>query len=386
MSEYQYYEFLAIDKPLTATEKSAIGQLSSRVKPTASSASFTYSYGDFPGNEIEVLAKYFDMMYYIANWGTQQLAFRFSKALIDRKAIEPYCVEDAISLEFSGAWAILNWKFYTEDGFGWIEEEQNILADLAGLRQEILQQDYRGLYLAWLKTLTSSGDNVGEINTSELEPPVPPGLSQLSSAQIAFVDAFELSENLLLAAAETSGEPNIIADRDFQQSIAQLPRKECDTYLWRLLQGESNLSAKLKQQLSKSIATIPVTIQPQRSIEQIFQAESEIAYLGKRRQKEVEDLAKIRQQEAARVKRQQDLKALAPRESQAWEEVDLLINKATAKTYDLAVELLDRLRDLAAERDNLIPFQRRLDRVYENYGRRAILIKRLQRLGLDRSN
>jgi hypothetical protein len=32
MSEYQYYEFLAIDKPLTATEKSALGQLSSRVK------------------------------------------------------------------------------------------------------------------------------------------------------------------------------------------------------------------------------------------------------------------------------------------------------------------------------------------------------------------
>jgi hypothetical protein len=41
MSEYQYYEFLAIDKLLTAAEKSAIGQLSSRVKPTASSASFT---------------------------------------------------------------------------------------------------------------------------------------------------------------------------------------------------------------------------------------------------------------------------------------------------------------------------------------------------------
>jgi hypothetical protein len=33
MSEYQYYEFLAIDKPLTAAEKSVIGQLSSQVKP-----------------------------------------------------------------------------------------------------------------------------------------------------------------------------------------------------------------------------------------------------------------------------------------------------------------------------------------------------------------
>jgi hypothetical protein len=386
MSEYQYYEFLAIDKPLTATEKSAIGQLSSRVKPTATSASFTYSYGDFPGNEIEVLAKYFDMMYYIANWGTQQLAFRFPKTLIDIKAIEPYCVEDAISLEFSGNWAILNWKFYTEDGFGWIEEEQNILADLARLRQEILQQDYRGLYLAWLKTLTSSGDDVVELDASELEPPVPPGLSKLSAAQTAFVNTFELSENLLLAAAETSNQPNVISEKALQQAIEQLPRKECEAYLLRLLQGESNLSVKLKQQLSKSIATTPVIIQPRRSIEQIFQAESGVADLARHRKKAAEDLEQIRRQEAAMFKRQQDLKLLAPRESQAWEEVDILINRATAKTYDLAVELLDQLRDLAIERDNLITFQRRLDRIYENYSRRAVLIKRLQKVGLDRSN
>ncbi len=386
MSEYQYYEFLAIDRPLTTDEKQRIGELSSRVKPTTNSANFTYSHGDFRGDPLQFLAQYFDMMYYIANWGTQQLAFRFPKALIDRKAIEPYCLEHAISLTLTGEWAILNWEFYTEDGFGWIQEEQNILADLAGLRQEILQQDYRGLYLAWLKTLTSSGDNAGEIDASELEPPVPPGLSKLSSAQTAFVDAFELSGNLVLAAAETSSQPNVISDRDFQQSIAQLPRKECDAYLLRLLQGESNLSAKLKQQLSKSIATTPVTIQPRRSIEQIFQAESEVAYLGRRRQQAAADLEQLRQQETARVKRQQDLKELAPRESQTWEEVDMLINKATAKTYDLAVELLDQLRDLAAERDDLITFQRRLDRVYENYGRRAVLIKRLQRVGLDRSN
>jgi hypothetical protein len=386
MSEYQYYEFLAIDKPLTATEKSALGQLSSRVKPTGNSASFTYSYGDFPGNEIEVLAKYFDMMYYIANWGTQQLAFRFPKALIDRKAIEPYCIEHAISLTFTGEWAILNWEFYTEDGFGWIEEEQNILADLARLRQEILQQDYRGLYLAWLKTLTSSGDNVGEIDASELEPPVPPGLAKLSAAQIAFVNTFELPENLLLAAAETSSQPNVISDKSLQQAIEQLSRKECEAYLLRLLQGESNLSVKLKQQLSKSIPTAPVTSQPRRSIEQIFQAESTVADLVRQRKRAADELEQLKQQEKAAIKRQKDVKALALRESSAWEEVDVLINKAQAKSYDAAVELLDLLRDLAAEKNDFTTFQNRLDRIYDNYSRRAVLIKRLEKIGLDRSN
>ncbi len=66
MSEYQYYEFQAIDRHLTQEERAAIGELSSRVKPTATSASFTYSYGNFRGDPKQVLARYFDIMYYIA--------------------------------------------------------------------------------------------------------------------------------------------------------------------------------------------------------------------------------------------------------------------------------------------------------------------------------
>lgn len=41
MSEYQYYEFQALDRPLTQEERAAISQLSSRANPTATSASFT---------------------------------------------------------------------------------------------------------------------------------------------------------------------------------------------------------------------------------------------------------------------------------------------------------------------------------------------------------
>ncbi len=375
MSEYQYYEFKAIDKLLTADDKKAISQLSSRVKPTATSASFTYSYGDFRGDPLQVLAKYFDMMYYIANWGTQQLAFRLPKALIDRAAIEPYCVENAISLTFIGDWAILDWQFYDDDGFGWIEECENILADLVGLRQEILQQDYRGLYLAWLKTLISGGDNVLELDPSQLEPPVPPGLTKLSAAQTAFTNIFEISENLLRAAASTSSKLTAISEQTLQQSIEKLSRAECDAYLLRLLQGESNLSVKLKQQLSASIATIPEISQPRRTIEQIFQAEAEES--GRAEQIE---------QEAAITNRKQELNDLSSRESQAWEEVDTLINKAQGKTYDLAVDLLDKLRDLAADRNQFVSFQKRLDRIYETYGNRKVLIQRLKKVGLDRSN
>ena len=47
MSEYQYYEFRAIDRPLTEAQKSKISALSSRARVTSHMASFVYNYGDF---------------------------------------------------------------------------------------------------------------------------------------------------------------------------------------------------------------------------------------------------------------------------------------------------------------------------------------------------
>ncbi|MBD2312274.1 hypothetical protein H6G20_11425 [Desertifilum sp. FACHB-1129] len=58
MSEYQYYEFQAIDRPLTANEQAEIRKLSSRVQPTPTQAVFVYNYGDFRGNPEEILATY----------------------------------------------------------------------------------------------------------------------------------------------------------------------------------------------------------------------------------------------------------------------------------------------------------------------------------------
>ena len=68
MSEYQYYEFQAIDRPLHESEQAEISRLSRRVALTPRQAVFTYSYGDFPSNPITVLTKYFDAMLYLANW------------------------------------------------------------------------------------------------------------------------------------------------------------------------------------------------------------------------------------------------------------------------------------------------------------------------------
>ena len=60
MSEYQLYEFLALDRPLSAEDLAYVRTLSSRVQPTPTQATFIYSYSSFPGDPLKLLAKHYD--------------------------------------------------------------------------------------------------------------------------------------------------------------------------------------------------------------------------------------------------------------------------------------------------------------------------------------
>jgi len=71
MSEYQYYEFQTIDRPLSAEQQAVMRKLSSRVDLSATRAAFNYSYSDFRGEPLKVLEQHFDALLYIANWGVE---------------------------------------------------------------------------------------------------------------------------------------------------------------------------------------------------------------------------------------------------------------------------------------------------------------------------
>ena len=73
MSEYQYYEFLALDKPLTDRQRAELRKLSSRADITATRFVNEYNYGDFRGSPGKLMERYFDAFLYLANWGTRRL-------------------------------------------------------------------------------------------------------------------------------------------------------------------------------------------------------------------------------------------------------------------------------------------------------------------------
>jgi hypothetical protein len=76
VSEYQYYEFRALDRRLTAEQQRRLRSLSSRAEISATRFTSEYSFGDFRGDPGRLLEEYFGAYLYAANWGTRELAFR----------------------------------------------------------------------------------------------------------------------------------------------------------------------------------------------------------------------------------------------------------------------------------------------------------------------
>jgi hypothetical protein len=90
--------------------------------------------------------------------------FRFPASVIDEEAILTYCIADRITLTESGEFQVLEINLCEEEGGDWIEAE-GVLRRLIPLREQIIQGDYRVLYLAWLKAM-----ELDEITDDELRP------------------------------------------------------------------------------------------------------------------------------------------------------------------------------------------------------------------------
>src|SRR5688572_16244693 len=90
MSEYQCYEFVAVDRPLSAKEMAALRAISSRAQISPTRFWNEYHWGDLKADPAALLARYFDAHVYTANWGTRRLMLRLPAARVDLKALRAY--------------------------------------------------------------------------------------------------------------------------------------------------------------------------------------------------------------------------------------------------------------------------------------------------------
>lgn len=258
MSGCSIHHFKTIDRPFTKAEQEEIDSWSSRFSPTSTEVRYIYHYGSFKQNADKVFPKYFDAMLHVDNWGTKQLLFRFPKELVDWKVLLQFTnIHDEICLDFrkAGDYIILDLNFWEEEGGDWIEEDDYRIDDYLAIREEILNGDYRSLYLGWLMVQENRKEYEVEYEEGWEEeedalqlPPIPANLHQLTTAQKALIELFEIDKQLLQAVTVLSPTPSQQTP-DYSTLLKFLTTDEKDDFLLRLAAGEPRLELKLRQRL-----------------------------------------------------------------------------------------------------------------------------------------
>lgn len=382
MSEYQYYEFLAVDRPLTERDMEKLRKVSTRAKITPVSFRNEYNWGDLKANPRDLRRDYFDVHVYFANWGNATLMVRLPRDVIDQKALEAFCVSPHLEYEKLPDHWLLVWSLgETEDPDRFYDDlEGRWMARLAPLREELLQGDLRSLYIGWLRAVT-----MDMVEPDEREPMALSGLTELTKAQKSLAEFMEVDVDLLAGAG--IGSPARKADAVDETAIdawlEELPRPEVLDYLKQMLLGQGTQAERaLKKKYSEwRRISAPEEKGTRRTVAELWN----LAEQAEKLRTEKQDRA-IRKAEAERKKkREAQLTELSGDFPRAWKTAHDHAVKGTAPAYDAALQLLIDLRDAYSLRATPEAFQEELERFMTEHGRRRALVDRLVKAGLWRA-
>ncbi|WP_319462005.1 hypothetical protein [Micromonospora sp. RTP1Z1] len=377
MSEYQYYEFVAVDQPLTAGQQRELRALSTRARITPSSFVNDYQWGDLKGDPRDWMERYFDAFLYLTNWGTHRIALRLPLGSVDPDTVAVYCVGGSARSWATRTHVILDVSSEDEDGDE-VYDGGGHLASIVPVRAELAAGDRRPLYLAWLLGVQNR-----EVDDDDPEPPVPAGLGTLSGPQHAFAEFLRLDPDLLAVAAETSGPLKTKAPSAAALSrwVKALPEAEKDDILVRLLRGDD---ARVRSEALRRLRS-PAAEQPTgggRTVGDLLTAAENRWAQQRRLAREREAAERARREQAAAAAREQRLNALAGRQDQAWRQVAAMIETKRPKEYDAAVAILGDLKALAVRDGAIAVFNRRIRELRQQHARKPSLLDRLDRAGL----
>jgi hypothetical protein len=386
VSEYQYYEFTAVDRPLTAREQGELRSLSTRADITATSFVNTYEWGDFKGDPRTLMERYFDAHLYLANWGTRQLMLRLPTRVLDTATVADYCVGDSASAWTVGEHVIVHLHREDEDGTDeWDLDGHGLLASIIPARAALAAGDLRLLYLGWLRCVQSE-----ELADDEPEPPVPAGLGTLDAPLTAAAKFLCIDPDLLAAAAAGSApastdEPTAAQLRTW---IRQLPVREKDTILTDLITGGDNhlrgqLLRRYRDEHRPDTRTTAYTKAIPRTAGGLLATAEDLRAERQRRDAERREQDRARRERSAAAARRRHLDTLAADQPAAWQRVNELLATKKPRDYDTAVQLLVDLRDLGERDGTTTAFRQRLAELRTVHARKPSLLERLDLAGLD---
>ncbi len=377
MSEYQYYEFIAIDKPLTTQQMAELRSVSSRADITATSFVNEYNWGSFKGDPADWIRRYFDAFVYTANWCSCEFMLRVPLNCFSAKTIQAFQIEmlDSFEIEQTATHWILDWRLDESENYERFADEEggHWMGQLVPLRDELLRGDLRPLYLGWLS-------EIYELNDDALEPPIPAGLGELSAAQTALVEFLEIDVDFLNAA--TTASPALTDDSnnaDQQAWLNSIPTDKAKQLLALLLEGRGQEAERqIKSEFfawQREQSNHPKEQSKPRKVSEL----RKLADIAQQERREREDIAA--KKSAAEKQRQRDaqLRIMYADAELMWASVDTKAQRATAANYDEATRVIKELAAAYKLAGNSEGFKNAFTAFINVHGKRKALVDRLKK-------
>ena len=385
MSEYQYYEFQAVDRPLTAEQMTRLRSLSSRATITPTRFTNFYTWGDFKGDPPDLMEQYFDAFVYVTNWGTHELMLRLPRRLLSPADAVAYCTSENLQARSTAEHLILDFRSEDESGADYDEDDgDGWMSALLPLRAELGNGDRRSLYLGWLGCAQAL-----ELDDDVLEPAVPLGLASLSTAQQTLASFLRLDPNLIEVAAEASAPLRPPLSRQLIRTwVHGLADSDKIDVLVRLVADDDphHLHAELVQRVLQVTESEPGQSPGppggRRTVEQLLAAAALRRDARKRSAAERAERERQRQDRERAAARARYLESLAGRADGEWQRIEALVATKRPSDYDRAVQVLVDLRDLSAWKGRIDTFENRLEQLRTRHAKKVSLLERLERARL----
>ena len=256
MSEYQYYEFAAVDEPLTEKQMKELRALSTRAEITPTSFINEYHWGDFKGDPRKLIVGYFDAFLYYANWGTLWCMFRLPKDAVDLKAMQRFNLDEGIKVSVKSKLVIVDICINDESGEYDVPYDLT-LGRLIPVRTSLLEGNLAPLYVAWLAAVQRH-----IVDDDEVEPCAGADMGPLDAGTRALASVLYVSDELLKSAFG-SVRKKIRVDQPSRVAkwARSLPQDEKDEFLASFITDSPNVvRSKLLKKYRASQSVEPSAI------------------------------------------------------------------------------------------------------------------------------
>lgn len=382
MSEYQYFEFAAIDQPLTDGEMAALRAVSTRAAITPSGFVNHYEWGGLKADPLDWMRRYFDAFVYLADWAHCRFALRLPRDIFGKAELKPFGVKQSLTIDASEDHWILDWsledsenydRFAEDDGRGW-------MGRLQPLRDELIRGDQRSLYLGWL-----AGAAKGEVPETTLEPPVPAGLSQLSAAQDALAAFLEIDADMIAAAAMGSADSSDRPTESVDVWLHSLSPDELRSMLKSIVQADRpNPQREVASRYRAWYRQHAPEAAPEARRRSVAELRSLAVPAGEERRRR-DALAREQQAAERRTQRDAQLRLLMSDVDKRWLALHQQAERGSASAYEQAVRALSDLAEAYAIVSDRKTFDRELRRFLVRHAKRGALLRRLTEAGLWQS-